>query len=119
MIGAATGRVHYAAMSRLRFLAGLLGCLAVLAAAMPAIALASAPARTAASEPCQHCPECDAGPCEPAAVSCVQACVATPPTLGVEAVALPSVHASTAVWPVPVAMLRGQSPPPDPFPPRS
>lgn len=105
-------------MSRLRLLAGLLGCLAVLAAALPAIAIASTPAQTAASEPCQHCPECDAGPCEPAAVSCVQACVAMPPALGVETFALPPVHAGAAVWPAPVAMLRGQAPPPDPFPPR-
>ena len=104
-------------MSRLRLLAGLLGCLAVLAAALPAAA--SAPVQTVAAEPCNHCPDCDAGPCGSAAVSCVQACVATPPTLGVETFALPSVHADTAVWPAPVAMLRGQSPPPDPFPPRS
>lgn len=106
-------------MSRLRLLAGLLGCLAVLAAALPAIAVASAPVQTATSEPCQHCPDCDAGPCEPAAMGCLQACVATPPTLGVETFALPSMHAGMTVWPAPAAMLRGQSPPPDPFPPRS
>ncbi len=106
-------------MSRLRLLAGLLGCLAVLAAALPAIAIASAPAQTAASEPCKHCPECDAGPCQPAAVSCVQACVATPPSLGVETFALPSGHIGETVPPARAAMLHGQSPPPDPFPPRS
>lgn len=108
-----------AAMSRLRLLASLLGCLAVLAAALPAIAIAPAPVQTGATEPCKHCPECDAGPCEPAAVSCAQPCVATPPTLGVETFALPPVHAAAAVWQAPVAMLHGQSPPPDPFPPRS
>ncbi|MGQ0583152.1 MAG: hypothetical protein ACT4O6_14545 [Reyranella sp.] len=106
-------------MKRFRALAGLLGCLAVLAAALPAIAIASAPVQTAASEPCKHCPECDAGPCEPAAVSCVQACVATPPTLGVETFALPSLYAGKSIWPARSAMLHGQSPPPDPFPPRS
>lgn len=106
-------------MLRLRLLAGLLGCLAVLAAALPAIAIASAPVQTAASEPCKHCPECDAGPCEPAAMSCLQACVTTPPSLGVETFAVPSEQAGTAVWPASVAILHGQSPPPDPFPPRS
>lgn len=106
-------------MSRLRLLAGLLGCLAVLAGAWPVIAVASAPAQTAASEPCKPCPECDAGPCEPAAVSCVQACVATPPSLGVETFALPSVQVGKTAWPAQAAILHGQSPPPDPFPPRS
>ncbi len=107
------------AMSRLRLLAGLLGCLAVLAAALPTIAIASAPTRTAATEPCKHCPECDAGPCEPAAVNCLQACVATPPTLGVETFALPSLYIGKSIWPARSIMLHGQSPPPDPFPPRS
>ena len=106
-------------MSRLRLLAGLLGCLAALAAALPTIAVASAPVQTASSEPCKHCPDCDTGPCEPAAVSCVQACVSTPPTLGVETFALPSVQVGKTAWPARAAMLRGQSPPADPFPPRS
>lgn len=106
-------------MKRFRALAGLLGCLAVLAAAIPGIAIASAPVQTAASEPCKHCPECDAGPCESAAVSCVQACVATPPTLGVETFALPSGHVGKTAWLARAARLHGQSPPPDPFPPRS
>jgi len=106
-------------MSRLRLLAGLLGCLAVLAAALPAIAVASAPVQTASSEPCKHCPECDAGPCDPAAVNCVQACVATPPSLGVETFTLPSAHVGKTSWPARSTMLHGRSPPPDPFPPRS
>jgi hypothetical protein len=106
-------------MKRFRALARLLGCLAVLAASLPAISIASAPVQTAASEPCKHCPDCDAGPCEPAAVSCVQACVATPPNLGVETFVLPSPHASKSVWPAQSAILHGQSPPPDPFPPRT
>ena len=45
-------------MKRLRLLAGLLGCLAVLAAGLPAVTFAAAPAQTAASEPCDHCPDC-------------------------------------------------------------
>lgn len=106
-------------MSRLRLLAGLLGCLAVLAAALPAIAIASAPMQTATAEPCQHCPECDAAPCAPAAVSCLQACVATPPTLGVETFALPSGRVGKTSWPARSTMLHGRSPPPEPFPPRS
>lgn len=106
-------------MKRFRALAGLLGCLAVLAAALPAIAVASAPVQTADSEPCKHCPECDAGPCEPAAVNCVQACVATPPSLGVETFAMLSGHVGKTSWPARSTMLHGRSPPPDPFPPRS
>ncbi|MDP1965281.1 MAG: hypothetical protein Q8K93_24115 [Reyranella sp.] len=112
-------------MTRLRLLAGLLGCLAVLASGLPAVALASAPTRnvaptqTTASEPCSHCPDCDGSPCQPAAAGCVLACVAAPPTLGVVAFALPEIGATTMPWPVRLAFLTGLSPPPDPFPPRA
>src|SRR5476651_916316 len=52
-------------MKRLRILTALLGCLAVCAAGLlPAVALVSAaageaaPMHTAASGPCDHCPDC-------------------------------------------------------------
>jgi hypothetical protein len=109
---------------RLRFLAGLLGCLAVLAAGLPAVALASAPAPTAApmpmaaSEPCTNCPDCDGTPCQPTVAGCVLNCVAAPPTLGVATFALPAIDTGKTAWPSRLATLSGLSPPPDPFPPR-
>ena len=112
-------------MMRLRLLAGLLGCLAVLASGLPAVALASmpaasaAPAQTTAAEPCSHCPDCDGSPCQPAAAGCVLACVAAPPTLGVAEFALPALDAATIPWPARLVLLTGLSPPPDPFPPRT
>lgn len=109
---------------RMRLLAGLLGCLAVLASGLPAVSLASAPlpnaapTQTTASEPCSHCPDCDGSPCQPAAAGCVLACVTAPPTLGVTEFALPANGATTMPWPARLAFLTGLSPPPDPFPPR-
>jgi hypothetical protein len=108
-------------MKRLRIFAAFLGCLAVLAAGLPAVALAAAPtampAQTAASEPCTtHCPDCDGTPCQPAAAGCVLSCVAVPPTLGVATVALPAIDTGNAAWPSRLAILSGLSPPPDPFP---
>jgi hypothetical protein len=111
-------------MKRLRTFAAFLGCLAVLAAGLPTVALASAPAhvptpmQTMASEPCTHCPDCDGTPCQPAAAGCVQSCVAAPPTLGVAVVALPAIDTGKTAWPSRLATLSGLSPPPDPFPPR-
>lgn len=112
-------------MTRLRLLAGFLGCLAILAAGLPAVALASMPApkaaatQTTASEPCSHCPDCDGSPCQPATAGCVLACVAAPPTLGVATFVLPAIDIGMTVWPARLTVLIGQSPPPDPFPPRS
>jgi len=109
-------------MTRLRLFAGLLGCLAVLAAGLPAVALAStptaAPAQTAASEPCTHCPDCDGTPCQPTAAGCVAGCVTAPPALGVATVAPPAIDTGKTAWPSRLATLHGLSPPPDPFPPR-
>ncbi|MDI1283210.1 MAG: hypothetical protein PSV46_02335 [Reyranella sp.] len=112
-------------MMRLRLLAGFLSCLAILAAGLPAVALAStstskaAPAQTAASEPCSHCPDCDGAPCQPAAAGCVLACVAAPPTLGVASFVLPLIDIGMTVWPTRLTVLSGLTPPPDPFPPRA
>jgi hypothetical protein len=108
-------------MECLRTFAAFLGCLAVLAAGLPAVALASAPTvapvQTAASEPCTHCPDCDGTPCQPAAADCVLNCVAAPP-LGVATFALPAINTGKTAWPSRLAALSGLSSPPDPFPPR-
>jgi hypothetical protein len=111
-------------MERLRSFAAFLGCLAVLAAGLPAVALASAPApsaapmQTAAAEPCTHCPDCDGTPCPPTAAGCVLNCVAAPPTLGVATSVPPAIDTGKTAWPSRLAPLSGLSPPPDPFPPR-
>lgn len=106
-------------MKRFRALAGLLGCLAVLAAAMPGIAIASAPVQTAASEPCEPCPDCNGGPCDSTAARCFQACATVTPTLGMAVFVLTGFDFSQSVWTGRQTPLHGQSPPPDPFPPRS
>lgn len=112
------------AVRRLRLLAGLLGCLAVLAASLPAVAVASAPSlngtpvQTTASEPCDHCPDCQGGPCQPAMAGCVQACVVSAPALGVASFSLGAVSTKETVSLRPPSVLHGRSPPPDPFPPR-
>ncbi len=124
VIGETAESAHNEEMVRVRLLAGLLGCLAVLAASLPVAALASiptpntAPMQTAASEPCSHCPDCDSAPCQPAAAGCVLACVAAQPTLGVAVFALPAVDMAAMAWPALLATLHGLSSPPDPFPPR-
>jgi hypothetical protein len=109
-------------MKRLRTFAAFLGCLAVVAAGLPAVALASAPTtapvQTTVSEPCTNCPDCDGTPCPPAAAGCVLSCVAVPPTLGVATFALPAIDTGKTAWPSRLATLSGLSPPPDPFPPR-
>ena len=111
-------------MGRLRLLAGLLGCLAALAASLPAVAfgpassLSSAPTQTAASEPCDHCPDCQGGPGQPAMAGCLQSCVASAPPLGVAGLSLQVISSMETASLRPLAALHGRSPPPDPFPPR-
>jgi hypothetical protein len=109
-------------MKRLRTFAAFLSCLAVLAAGLPAVALAAAPTavpmQTAASEPCTHCPDCDGTPCPPAAAACIVACVGVPPALGVASFVLAATVTAGGAWPGRVTTLHGLSLPPDPFPPR-
>jgi hypothetical protein len=110
-------------MRRLRLLAGLLGCLAVLAAGLPAVAFGPAPgmapAATAVSEPCQHCQDCGSTPCQAAMVDCVLACVAAPPVLIATAVPVPAAAADAGLLSNATAALHGEIRPPDPFPPRA
>src|SRR5262249_36495798 len=66
------------AMRRLRVLFAVLGCLAVVAAGLPAVALAWAPLHApeaghaiAGGKHCpQECPSCDGAPCPPDAIHC-------------------------------------------------
>lgn len=109
------------AMRRLRLLAGLLGCLAVLAASLPAVALgslSSVAAQKAVSEPCDHCPDCQGGPCQPAMAGCMQSCVASAPALCGASFLLQALSTTETVSLRSQAALHGLSPPPDPFPPR-
>lgn len=112
-------------MRRLRFLAGLLGCLAVLAASLPAVTLGSAaslnsaPAQTVASEPCDDCPDCQGAACQPTVVVCAQSCLTSASALGVAGFSLGTVSATETISLRPLAALHGRSPPPDPFPPRT
>jgi hypothetical protein len=112
------------AMRRLRLLGGLLGCLAVLAASLPAVALGLAPSlssaltQTTASEPCDHCPDCQGGPCQPAMTGCMQICTAPAPALGVASFSLQAFSTTETIGLRSPPVLHGRSPPPDPFPPR-
>jgi hypothetical protein len=112
-------------MKRLRALAALLGCLAVVAAVLPTVALAWAPAaasmtdQTAVDGLCsQKCPSCESAPCPPEATRCTVACVAVTPALGVAAFVLPSPLGDVSAWPHRLGPLHGLAPPPDPLPPR-
>jgi hypothetical protein len=114
-------------MVRLRFLSALLGCLAVLAAALPTVAYAWMPSASFADSShaaigtlcTQHCPECQGMPCPPSAAGCVVACVGMMPSLITAAVTLAIPKGSSEIWPDRFATLHGLSPPPDPTPPRS
>jgi hypothetical protein len=105
-------------VKRLRLLAGLLGCLAVLAAAFVTVAASPVLPSVAASEPCDHCPDCKGLPCAPVMVNCAPTCIAMPPALMADAIMMSPITASESPWlALPVA-LRGLTRPPDPFPPR-
>jgi hypothetical protein len=113
-------------MKRLRALAALLSCVAILAsgfmtvaAAMPAGA--SAPERSAIGEqPCSHCDECGGdAKCPMPAATCLQVSSNAAPTLATATYDLPAIEAGTIHWALGTNFLRGLSPPPEPFPPRA
>lgn len=110
-------------MKRLRALAAVLGCLAILAGGLTTVAAAAppvAPATSAMEAPCAHCDDCNSVPCPTPAAACLPACVGVAPSLAATAVALPMpAVAGEASRPAPPARLTGLSPPPDPFPPRA
>ncbi|TAJ37954.1 MAG: hypothetical protein EPO55_17165 [Reyranella sp.] len=112
-------------MMRLRLLAAVLGCLAVLAGGLMAVAAAAAPLASPASEhstanaPCTHCDECDSAPCPVPAATCMQTAPSGTPTLAAATLDLPAIGFGKIRWALRSTLLSGLSPPPDPFPPRA
>jgi hypothetical protein len=113
-------------MKRIRPLASVLGCLAVLASSLMTVAAAAVPPATPAAveqnlanAPCSHCDDCDGVPCPMPSASCLQASSHAAPTLAPVTVALPPIESSETRWSLRTAILSGLSPPPDPFPPRA
>jgi hypothetical protein len=112
-------------MKRLRALAALLGCLAVLAASFMTVA-AAADSRAPVAEksaigeqPCSHCDDCGGTPCPSPTTACVQACMSVALSLAVVAFRLPVIATGQLSWSLRPIILSGLSPPPDPFPPRA
>ncbi|MBI3197734.1 MAG: hypothetical protein HYZ40_09555 [Rhodospirillales bacterium] len=111
-------------MMRLRLLAAVLGCLAVLAGGLTAVAAAAAPVATPATErsianvPCTHCDECDGVPCPVPTAACMQTAPNGTPTLAAT-LDLPAIGFDKIRWALRSTVLNGRSPPPDPFPPRA
>jgi hypothetical protein len=105
-------------VKRLRLLAGLWACLAVLAASLSVAGVVPATAQAAASSPCDGCPDCKGMPCAPMPPGCALACVALP-AVPAAAVVLPQLAATAEPWAAASAVLHGLARPPDPFPPRA
>ena len=110
-------------MPRLRALAVILGCLAVLAGSATTV-LASAPfekmvTHQGASAPCSHCDDCDKVPCPMPMADCVQSHTGSGPALAIAAVELAVVDYVVIDWSGPSTRLTGRSQPPEPFPPRA
>jgi hypothetical protein len=111
-------------MGRLRIIAALLSCFAVLVAGLANVAAARdfgqvAAERSAAAAPCEHCDDCDKAPCPMPMADCLQVHAS-----GTAAMLVASIE----FLPGPIAVeqhaaaahtLSGLSPPPDPFPPRT
>ncbi len=111
-------------MKRLRALAVLLGCLAILAGSFMAVAEAatarpSANHNAVGAEPCSHCDDCDGMPCPKPAAACLQVLSAGAPALAAASVELPAMDFQMVPWSPWTAAMSGLSPPPDPFPPRT
>jgi hypothetical protein len=105
---------------RLRLLAGLLGCLAVLATGVSVAAFGALPSGAVAAAPCDEpCTDCKGAPCAPTMAVCGAACIAAPPALVAAMVAMPATVSIRSHWHVSSATLHGLTKPPDPFPPRT
>jgi hypothetical protein len=120
------GRVeHHFFVHRLRALAAVLGCLAVLAGGFMTVAASAAssplPSEKGAigGQPCSHCEDCGSTPCPAPTAACVQACMSVAPSLVAVAFRLPAMAAGHAPRSLRTIVLSGLSPPPDPFPPRA
>ena len=111
-------------MKRLRALAALLGCLAILAGGVTTVAAVTA-AQTAVdrgivgADPCTHCDDCGGVPCPKPTVACLQAFPTATPAIAAATTDLPAAEFHVIHWSVRTAALSGLSPPPDPFPPRT
>ena len=110
-------------MGRLRILAAVLGCLAVLAAGVANVAAArdfggAAAERSASSAPCNHCDDCDKTPCPMPMTDCVQVHAGGSAVVLAAFVALPQGFSVVERWTAAEHSLSGLSPPPDPLPPR-
>jgi hypothetical protein len=112
-------------MMRLRALAAVFACLAILASGVMAVAAALPGASTiversaATNAPCSHCDDCDGVPCPIPMPACAQAASSGMSVLAATAIDLPAFEPSLIDWPLASASLSGLSPPPDPFPPRA
>jgi hypothetical protein len=112
-------------MKRLRALAAVLGCLAVLAGGFMTVAAAAVPLsppvteRDTTSAPCSHCDDCDGVPCPMPTTTCVQMSSTVAPTLATATFELPAVGFGMVRWSLLTTSLSGLSPPPDPLPPRA
>lgn len=111
-------------MQRLRALAVLFACLAVLANGFMAVAASASPlgppaTERSAQDPCNHCDDCDSMPCPIPMASCMQASPSGAIALAATATVLPLHDSSTVPWSLRAAILSGLSRPPDPFPPRA
>ena len=110
-------------MKAFRRLAAFLGCLAAISAILPMTAFGlaktaeAAPAQMAVSHTCPNCHDCD--PCQAVDATCSQVCVSPVPTLAAAGPVLPAIERGDVGVPSRLVVLRGLSPPPDPFPPRS
>ena len=107
-------------MIRLRLLAGLLGCLAVLATGISVAAFGALPGKGVAAAPCDEpCTDCKGTPCAPTMAVCGATCIAAPPALVGAVVTMPAAEGVRSLWHVSSVMLHGLTRPPDPFPPRA
>jgi hypothetical protein len=116
---------HDRPMKRVRALAAVMACLAVLASGFMTVVAAAVPSgalateRSLASAPCSHCDDCDGVPCPMPAASCLQAASNVAPTLAPTTIDLPPIESGRIHWSLRTTILSGLSPPPDPFPPRA
>jgi len=113
-------------MKRLRVLAALLGCLAVLASGFVSVAAATVlagpsaqPQSTLGEQPCDHCDSCGTVPCAAPTSSCLQTSSNVSLTLATVPFDLPAMDAGKIRWSLRTASLTGLCPPPDPIPPRA
>jgi hypothetical protein len=106
-------------VTRLRLLAGLLGCLAVLAAGVSVAAFGSLPSTAVAAAPCDDpCTDCKGTPCAPTVAVCGATCIAAPPAMLSANVVAPTAERAGETRFASSVALQGLTRPPDPFPPR-